>query len=315
MKHTGRVFLVAFSSLLLAAPAKAGQLPKEVSINGVEFVRVDGGRLKFPIPHIDPKTGYNLGSGGRVVEVQVDTFYIGKFEARARDFVRFMREGKPATRAQYDSPQPGVAGVGAEDGCAVRKAGGDYILVAPEQDLPVTHLSWDLASEFALWLGFRLPTEAEWMRAFRGDDERIFPWGDDYPDDTYAAFQEGATNCHVQPVDRYPKGRSPFGAFNMAGNVFEYVADWYNPDYYNALRDGVRNPVSTQPIVMPGDELPMRVLRGGRWASSAAEMSAAGGRDLRATSRPFICFGVRFAIDEAEVRRHLAAGTAQVLAR
>lgn len=299
------------SGVALADPAR--ELPREVVVNGVEFVLVTGGSVWFPVPHIDPKTGNMQGTGRRELSVRTDTFYIGKYEARARDFLRFMREGRPRFAAQYDAPGQQITGSGAADGCAVRKdEAGGYYLVAPEDDLPVTHLSWDLANEFAQWMGFRLPTEAEWVRAFRGDDKRIFPWGDEYPDDTYAAFQEGATLCNVRPVTAHPKGTSPFGAYNMAGNVFEYVADWFNVEHYNALRDGARNPVSRTPHVLTGEPKPYRVLRGGRWASGPGELEIYGNQDTRATSEPFICFGARFALDEAAVRRHLAAGTATV---
>lgn len=292
----------------VAAPSP--ELPRAVTINGVEFVLIPGGEVWFPAPHLDPVTGNNAGSGMRELRLKTHTYYLARYEARASDFLRFITKAASSAAKGYESPPRQVAANGARDGCGVRKDARGYYLVAPERDLPVTHLSWDLANEFATWMGFRLPSEVEWVRAFRGDDKRVFPWGNDYPDDTYAAFQEGATLCNVQPVTAYEKGASPYGVQNMAGNVFEYVADWFNIKHYNQLRDGDINPVAREPQTVEGDPKPYRVLRGGRWASGPSELSIYGNRDSRATDEPFICYGVRFAVDADTVRKHLAAGTA-----
>lgn len=310
--------LVLGISVLGAASAggPADALPKEVLINNVEFVQIPAGWVIHPIPDINPRTGASRGKRNwRDVKVWTDTYYLAKYEARARDFIRFMRDGSPRHATDYDAPPTHLSGSGAADGCAVRKTGeGAYFLVDPEKDLPVTHLSWQLADEFSRWMGFRLPTEAEWVRAFRGDDKRIFPWGDEYPDDTFAGFQEGATLCNVRPVTSFPKGRSPFGVYNMAGNVFEYVADWFNAVHYDQLRDGARNPVALSPHVLEGDPKPYKVLRGGRWASGISELTIYGNRDLRAAGEPFICFGARFAVDAEKVRELLKSGVATHLA-
>lgn len=285
-------------------------LPAEVLLNGVEFRLVPGGWFAYPVPDIDPRTGYFQRKGMRELRVWVDGYYLAKYEARARDFARFMNAGGVRFADNYE-PQPRLTGDGATQGCSVRKNDeGKYYLLAPQADLPATHLSWNLANEFAQWMGFRLPTEAEWVRAFRGDDRRVFPWGDEYPDDTFAAFEEGGVECNVQPVTALPKGQSPYGVYNMAGNVYEYVADWYNVEYYGQLRDGVRNPVAREAHVLPSFDQAMRPLRGGRWASSVSELSIYGNRDVRAANEPFRCFGARFAIDIAVVQQHLAAGSA-----
>jgi iron(II)-dependent oxidoreductase len=240
--------------------------------------------------------------------VWVDSYYLAKYEARARDFARFMNSGQSRHARQYD-PDGRRPHDGATEGCSVRKQqDGSYYLLKPQLDLPATHLSWELANEFAGWMGFRLPSEAEWSRAFRGGDKRIYPWGDEYPDDTFAGFQEGASECDVRPVTANPKGKSPFGIFNMAGNVYEYVADWYNYAYYNQLRDGDRNPLATERRMFPDDEKKYyKTLRGGRWASGPAQLGIWGNRDYQPADEMFRCYGARFALDVDAVRRLLGA--------
>jgi iron(II)-dependent oxidoreductase len=302
--------MVIMTALLAMGVARAQELPREVTVNGVEFILIPGGWTANLLPSINPKTGYQAAPGVREVKLWTDGYYLAKYEARARDFARYMNAGASPFASHYD-PRPGRSGDGATAGCSVRKnEAGVYYLVAPQRDLPATHLSWQLADDFAKWMGFRLPTEAEWMRAFRGDDKRMYPWGDDYPDDTYAGFQEGATECDVQPVTGFAKGRSPYGVYNMAGNVYEYVADWLNVDYYARLQDGARNPVAPEPQLLAGSDKPLRVLRGGRWASGPDELSIHGNRDSQAQDQPFRCFGARFALDAERVRQLLQDGAA-----
>ena len=95
---------------------------------------------------------------------------------------------------------------------------------------PINCISWDQASTYCLWQGKRLPTEAEWERAARGEDGRIFPWGEDFPSAQLLNYNNniGATT----PVGTYPLGVSFYGLHNMAGNVQEWTADYFAADYY-----------------------------------------------------------------------------------
>ena len=144
---------------------------------------------------------------------------------------------------------------------------GTYFLNKDYQNFPVVYVNWDMAKIYCEWRGARLPTEAEWEKSARGENARIYPWGNQFDG---SAMNFCDKNCigdpdyssddgfaMLAPVDSFPEGISKYGLFNMAGNVAEWVSSLYKPYPYDAT-DG------REDLTIPGE----RLLRGGAWNSN-----------------------------------------------
>jgi serine/threonine-protein kinase len=181
--------------------------------------------------------------------VYLDDFWIDKYEVTNEQFARFLN-------AEGNQEEDGVNWVNIEDeGSNIVYEGGQYEPRSGYEDHPVTYVSWHGALSYCQWTGKRLPTEAEWEKAARGTDGRIWPWGNDWDEDKVNSRDAGPG--HTTAVGGYPDGVSPYGCMDMAGNAWEWVADWYQGDYYQAAPD--RNPQGP-------NQGASRVVRGGSWA-------------------------------------------------
>lgn len=211
--------------------------------------------------------------------VYLSGFWIDRREVTNADYLQFVQQTghrtpmnakEAATLWEAGQPVPGI------------------------EDHPVVNVSWDDAVSFCRWRNKRLPTEAEWEKAARGTDRRLYPWGDGWdPNLANSAsywvgrkveFRSGADwddfwlrgegakitkekgikgEVLTLPVGSFPAGASPYGLLDMAGNAAEWVQDWYNPNYYKeaALSD------PTGP-----DRGAIRGMRGGSWLKPAVSL-------------------------------------------
>jgi len=171
-----------------------------------------------------------------------------------------------------------------------------------KEDHPMVNVSWDDAKAYTDWAGVSLPTEAQWEKAARGTDGRRYAWGDQWPappnvgnfadecakrkypyGDIVAGYDDGY--AETSPVGAFPSGASPYGCLDMAGNVCEWCADWYDSGYYTEAPS--RNPTGPS----SGGR---RVLRGGSWNCDYSDLLRAavrlsGSPDLRVSSVGFRC--------------------------
>jgi iron(II)-dependent oxidoreductase len=191
--------------------------------------------------------------------VYVDAFDIDKFEVTNVQFLKFVlaTNRDPLIDWQYD--------------------GGNFQETMASH--PVMHVSWYDAAAYCKWAGKRLPTSAEWEKAARGEDGRIYPWGNQPAGLSRANFGRTGLSGPVRDrperlllyppiisVDKYDNGVSPYGVFQMAGNVAEWTADWYDPYYYKTAPD--RNPKGPA----TGTQ---KAFRGGGWIDSTPTVRAA----------------------------------------
>ncbi len=201
-----------------------------------------GKGLKIEMVYVSPG-GFTMGSvdGGddekpKHTHAMAKGYYVGRYETTWKEFLFFCEK---TGRSQPEAPSWGRKG-----------------------DHPVVNVSWEDASAFCAWAGLALPTEVQWEKAARGTDGRKYPWGSSDPtaDRCVWAYHPTWGGESTAPVGSVRAGVSPYGAHDMAGNVWEWCADWYKDDAYASYAKGSTAPPSS------GSG---RVFRGGSWYDTA----------------------------------------------
>ncbi len=182
-------------------------------------------------------------------QVFLDAFYIDTHEVAANDYAEFLNTVNHSKDYYLDNKY----------GMLIYKG---RLQTRPGlENFPINNVSWDGAVAYCHFKGKRLPTEAEWEKAARGTDKRIFPWGNSAPTPKrtryFQSWTEEKAHRVMVPVDALPEGKSPFGLHNMAGNVKEWVDDWYDREYYvdSSEYENPKGPIGGE----------FKVLRGGSW--------------------------------------------------
>jgi serine/threonine-protein kinase len=212
--------------------------------DGMEMVFVPGGSFMMGSDESDPDA---LSHEKPKHEVGLDSFWLDRVEVTNAQYVQCVNEGVCQASVHADH---------------TFYNGADY---------PVVGVAWVDAKAYCTWAGGRLPSEAQWEYAARGEDGWAFPWGNESPDCGMAQFSDcsGAT----MPVGSFsPDGESWVGAADMAGNVWEWVADWYDSNYYAVSQ--AANPIGP---TSGNDAAGKKVLRGGSWVN-APQMARAANR-------------------------------------
>ncbi|MFC2015812.1 SUMF1/EgtB/PvdO family nonheme iron enzyme [Chloroflexota bacterium] len=226
-------------------PVPPPDTPKpESAASGTTQTRTKDGMVMVYVPAGEFTMGSNETDDEKPVHtVTLDAFWIDRTEV---------------TNVQYGKCVEAGACTAAADSSSYSRS--SYYGNSSFDNYPVIYVNWSQASDYCRWAGARLPAEAEWEKAARGSDGRVYPWGNGDPSCDRANSYDDDKGDHcvgdTTEVGSYPSGASPYGALDMAGNVWEWVADWYDSDYYS------QSPASNPQGPNSGK---YRVLRGGSW--------------------------------------------------
>ncbi|KAF0106587.1 MAG: hypothetical protein FD146_2495 [Anaerolineaceae bacterium] len=220
-------------------PSNTPPPPTSTPDIGLTWERPSDGMVMVYVPEGEFTMGSNDGKPNEqpVHTVYLDAYWIDQTEVTNRMYALCVAAG------QCDPP-----------GSSASYTRQNYYGNPEYADYPVIYVSWNVADAYCSWAGARLPTEAEWEKAARGTDGRTYPWGNTSPNSSLLNYNMIIGNTTT--VGEYPSGASPYGALDMAGNVWEWVADWYSDNYYSSSPDS--NPTGPS----SGG---LRVLRGGAW--------------------------------------------------
>jgi sulfatase modifying factor 1 len=229
MFHLGlarRIQFITFGLLLImftvsgrgVARAADTLAPTLIGKDGAPMALIAEGPFHMGVPHAARDGGVDERPNH---EVFVDSFYMDLYEVTNGRYLQFV------TDIGHRVPQHPTD--------ANRELWKGNMMPESVTDLPVINVDWFDAEAYCRWAGKRLPTEAEWEKAAKGDNDWRFAWGDVEPTTEHANFNQLAWRGEATLVEVgiYEKGKSPYGIYDVAGNVWEWVSDWYQVDYYS----------------------------------------------------------------------------------
>lgn len=213
------------------------QLPREITgKDGAPMVLIPAGEFMMGSPDGEGREGEHP-----LHRVFLDNYYLDVFEVTVARYAKFLQATGRSVPMYWDEVKMGI-----------------------HRNMPVVGVNWHDAEAYCYWAGKRLPSEAEWEKAARGTDGREYPWGNGGPTSKLSNSgrqsdpEGGAYGKMLSQVDSHVKGKSPYGLYHMAGNVSEWVSDWYDEDYY--AKSASTNPKGPT-------EGTDKVSRGGEWFS------------------------------------------------
>ena len=222
--------VIAFIGLVVLSMPGNGQAQQEeiTGKDGAPMVLVPAGEFTMG--------GNEAVSEKPVHQVSLDAYYMDKHEVTVEQYAKFLEATKRRSPPEWK-----------------------ILNQPPHQKHPIVMMDWSDANAYCQWAEKRLPTEAEWEKAARGADGRIYPWGNDLPTPQRANYGKKKWDKHAAlvPVGTLD-GKSPYGIYDMAGNAWEWVSDWYDRVYYK--NSPSQNPKGPE----HGD---FKVSKGGSWHS------------------------------------------------
>jgi formylglycine-generating enzyme len=235
-----RLFTVTLLTIVLGSPlplqaAESPSLPDgkiATGKDGAPMVLIPAGPFPMGVPTGDR-------DGGRDEyprhDVQLDDYYIDKYEVTNGRYLEFVKAANHRVPQNPRNPTRNLW-----EGPAISES---------LTDRPVVNVDWADANAYCTWAGKRLPTEAEWEKAAKGNNDWRFPWGNVEPTAKHLNYnQKWIGEKTLMPVGSYEAGKSPYGVYDMAGNVWEWTRDWFTPRFDPA-----------QPAV----RVPRKVVKGG----------------------------------------------------
>jgi eukaryotic-like serine/threonine-protein kinase len=264
---TGSIFLKRQPTI--SAPANLGIGSSVVSpVDGMTLVYVPAGEFQMGSPASDGTAGADEKP---IHTVYLDAYWIDQTEVTNAMYAK-------CVAARVCNPPRNTS----------TSTRSDYYGSSEFANYPVVYVYWPDAQAYCAWAGRKLPSEAEWEKAARGTDGRIYPWGDEPPNSDLLNYHWNLGD--TTQVGSYPAGASPYGALDMAGNVWEWVYDWYGKDYYTASpHDNPGGPLS-------GNH---HVIRGGSWSSIAWNLRSAMRYWIDPKGRTYVDYGFRCALNIA----------------